>query len=175
MQMIADVLAVFLCTMFVVSAVPKIINLPAFKELTVAYGVLPDPIAAAFGILLPFTELFGAALLLHGGTAIYGVLILLGLLLSFAYAVSTILRTKKTIDCGCYGKFFDAKADRFTLIKIGILTVAAFIVLIRATAHPVHLSLNTVLLGSFLTVGFLTAQAVWSYHTKAMDTLKNHH
>ena len=94
---------------------------------------------------------------------------------AFAYAVSTILRTKKTIDCGCYGKFFDAKADRFTLIKIGILTVAAFIVLIRATAHPVHLSLNTVLLGSFLTVGFLTAQAVWSYHTKAMDTLKNHH
>src|SRR5690606_37782247 len=171
----ADVLAVFLCTMFVVSAVPKIINLPAFKELTVAYGVLPDPIAAAFGILLPFTERFGAALLLHGGTANYGVLILLGLLLSFAYAVSTILRTKKTIVCGCYGKFFDAKADRFTLIKIGILTVAAFIVLIRATAHPVHPSLNTVLLGSFLTVGFLTAQAVWSYHTKAMDTLKNHH
>jgi hypothetical protein len=169
---IADTLAMFLCTLFAVSAVPKILNLSAFKELTAAYGILPDPIAGIFGMLLPFAELLGAALLLYGETAIYGALILLGLLLSFAWAVSTILRSKKTITCGCYGKFFDARADRFTLFKIGILAISALIVLIHTSAHPVRLSVKAAFLGGFLTVCLLTAQAVWTYHTKMMDRLK---
>ncbi|MEW9032259.1 MAG: MauE/DoxX family redox-associated membrane protein [Planifilum fimeticola] len=173
MQMLTDVLAMFLCTLFVISAVSKIAHLSAFRELTVAYGVLPAPIARGLGILLPFAELSGAALLCHGGTSLYGSLVLLVLLLGFAWAVSTVLRAKKNVSCGCYGKFLDASADRFTLFKIGVLAAAALIVMIRSFSHPVHPSPGSILLGSFLTACLLAAQAVWAYHAKVMDRLKN--
>lgn len=172
MQMLADILAMFLCTLFIVSAVPKLIHLSAFRELTVAYGVLPAPIARVLGTFLPFAELLGAALLFHGGTALYGSLILLVLLLGFAWAVTTVLRSQKTVSCGCYGKMLDARADRFTLFKTATLGAAAIIVLIRSFSHPVHPSPESIFFGSLLTVCLLTAQAVWSYHAKVMDRLK---
>jgi len=173
MQMLADILAMFLCTLFIASAAPKLLHLSAFRELTAAYGVLPGPLARVLGSLLPFAELSGAALLCHPKTALCGSLILLLLLFGFAWAVSAVLRAKKTVRCGCYGKFLDARADRFTLIKIGILTAAAITVLIRSFSHPVRPSPESFFFGSFLTACLLAAQAVWTHHAEAMDRLKS--
>ena len=152
----------------------KIAHLSAFRELTVAYRGFARPDHRVRRILLPFAELSGAALLCHGGTSLYGSLVLLVLLLGFAWAVLHRPARQKKRQLRMLRQVRRQGGPVHPVQKIGVLAAAALIVMIRSFSHPVHPSPGSILLGSFLTaLLFRAAQAVWSYHAKVMDRLKN--
>jgi len=173
METFYSALAICLSVMFLVSAVLKILHFPSFIELVFAYEVLPRFFSKAFAIALPFLELAVSISLLFEQTLVYGTVLSLLLLLSFAYAVIRVLQERKVITCGCYGKFLDTKADGFTVAKISILMILAFTLILGKGSFPVQLTAESLLTGMAMTGVLLVAQAVWAAHQKAVGILKN--
>lgn len=173
MVSLLDVLVVFLSFTFLFSAIPKLIHLSSFVELVKDYGVLPTMISGAVAVLIPFGELTGATLLLFPETLQAGSLILLVLLLSFLYAVSQVIRRNKILTCGCYGKFLDAKADRYTWVKIIIMMSFPVLLLIYGNRVPFQFHIESIGAGILMVVFMLLLQKAWTVHQDTVQRLKN--
>ncbi|MFE1243458.1 MauE/DoxX family redox-associated membrane protein [Fictibacillus sp. NPDC058756] len=166
-----DIILLFIFTTFLISAIPKLINLKYFITLVHSYEVLPRFIGTIYGVLLPFIELGGTLLLLSKTYYIYGSLFLLFVLLSFTIAVTFVIRAKRDIKCGCYGKFLDSKVDSFTIIKIIILVISNLFIISNAQGYS-DMNLTNLLLGLFFTITLLLLQKIWSTYRVAVEQLK---
>ena len=115
--MVYSVLTVYLALTFLFSAIAKLRHMGSFVEVTQAYEVLSSPWDRIFACLLPFLEMGAVVFLLFRQTHVgeYGSLV--GLLSVFAWAVGSVIHSGRVITCGCYGKWMDAQADRFTLLE----------------------------------------------------------
>ncbi|WP_373285932.1 MauE/DoxX family redox-associated membrane protein [Marinithermofilum abyssi] len=175
-EIIYSVLTIYLCSIFLFSSIFKFLRLPSFVALVEAYGVLPSPYDRIFGYLLPPIELLGASLLLFPSTAVWGSFLLMGLLLCFAYAIRSVIRSGKVITCGCYGDFLDVQVDRWTLTKIGFLFVTCIVLALgHHFSDEIHFRFPLITVGVTLALLTVLVQKVWSSHQKALSKLKYPH
>ena len=93
---------ILLGVVFIVAALPKIADPPAFAHMIYNYRMLPGPLVNAAGLFLPWFELLSGVALVLGlwrrtATAAIG-----GLLVVFIAAISFNLMRGNPIDCGCF-------------------------------------------------------------------------
>ncbi|MZQ80589.1 hypothetical protein GQF01_00260 [Paenibacillus sp. 5J-6] len=167
MQTLVSSIQIGLCLLFLISAVMKLIDLSTFVDLVQKYEVLPSRLSTLYGYTAPVIELAAGFMLLFAVTYYLGAVIILLLLLSFGYAVQTAIQKEKDISCGCYGKWLDSQADKFTLIKIFILIlIDALLFVIHPADNP--FSLPSLVFGAVGTVIFLVMQILWNYNQQNM-------
>jgi len=87
---------------FVVAALPKIVDPPSFAHMIYNYKIMPWALVNPMALIMPWIELLSGLALILGiwkGTArtIIGIL-----LLTFIVAISINLARGNAIDCGCF-------------------------------------------------------------------------
>jgi hypothetical protein len=157
----------FLLLFFLCSSIPKLFNLSEFMQLVESYEVLTKGGSRTFGFFAPIFESIFAIMILVHATALYGLIGMLLMLITFFYAVSTVMKNKKVITCGCYGKFHDSKADIFTVIKIVFLKVVIIILLFYGVPK-FYFSILAAVTGVFITITFLIAQKLWDSYQETV-------
>jgi uncharacterized membrane protein YphA (DoxX/SURF4 family) len=137
---------------FVVAALPKITDPPAFAHMIYNYRLLPGPLVNIAGLFLPWFELLAGLGLVLGiwrrtAAAWIGVLLLV-----FIAAISFNLARGNAIDCGCFDpkdsgkgvqeRLFDMRM--VVLRDLGMLAMAAQVLLAtRERAAPEPPGLDT--------------------------------
>ncbi len=156
-------------SLFIISAITKFISLKEFIQLVTNFHVLPKPLINIVGILIPVLELVGAVFLLSDRTRIFGSFIVSFLLILFSYAVVQVLKTKRRISCGCYGRFIDAEVDAFTMGKI-----VYFLILITfiSLSETLELSVPSMIVGTSLTILVIAMQKVWQHYNQTLASLR---
>ncbi|AFH63023.1 MauE/DoxX family redox-associated membrane protein [Paenibacillus caseinilyticus] len=160
-------IVVGLVIIFLLSAVMKLRDLPAFLQLVADYEVLPPRLSSLYGVLTPFLEIAGALMLLYPGTRIAGASLLLALLASFGGAVLTVMLSGRQVSCGCYGKWMESNADGFTLVKILLL----FLLLVTMLVFPeeaMRVTWPSIGLGLLVALVFFVLQMIWNYYQENM-------
>jgi hypothetical protein len=90
-----------LAMVFLIAAVPKIIDPFSFADVIGAYGLLPEPLLLPVAVLLPLTELALVPALLYGRKeGLWGAGVLM---LVFMGVLLFGIRMGLDIDCGCFG------------------------------------------------------------------------
>jgi len=174
MENVISIIISLLIITFLMSSLPKIVYLKDFMELVLNYKVLPDFLSRIVAFIIPIAELTAVYLLLSEKTVILGIVLICSLLTSFHYAVSKVLKEDRKIYCGCFGKFMDSIADRFTLVKIKTylaisLTTGTIIFLYTPS---LELNISNVSFGTFLALVLLILQKTWSAHQDVNIRLK---
>jgi putative oxidoreductase len=87
---------------FIVAAVPKILDPPSFAHMIYNYRLLPGPAVNAFALVMPWIEILtGAALVLgiflRTAAKVAGLL-----LLTFIAAIGINLARDNAVQCGCF-------------------------------------------------------------------------
>ena len=119
---------VLLATVFLAAAIGKLADRDGSRQAIRGFGV-PDGASRPVAILLPVAELAVAASLLPAGSARFGGLGALALLVLFVVAIVRVLRTGHEVDCHCFGQLHSAPAGRATLLRnVALAAVAAFVV-----------------------------------------------
>lgn len=114
-----------LATVFVVAAVAKLGDRPAFEQAVVGYRLLPDRWNRVVARALPPLELT-AGLLLLAGVATAAVAAGLGLLVAaFVAAVAANLARGRRITCGCFGATVERELSWWTVARNVVLLGAA--------------------------------------------------
>ena len=88
---------------FVVAAVPKLLDLRGFEAAVENYALLPTRLVRPVTRALPWVELISAGALIVGVAVAPIALLASLLLLAFATAISVNLLRGRRIDCGCQG------------------------------------------------------------------------
>jgi uncharacterized membrane protein YphA (DoxX/SURF4 family) len=93
---------VALGVIFILAALPKIADPPAFAHMIYNYRMLPGPLVNVLALFLPWLELFaGAALVLGIWRRPAGIAVGL-LLVVFVAAIAFNLTRGHAVDCGCF-------------------------------------------------------------------------
>ncbi|MFD1425619.1 hypothetical protein JOD24_000291 [Kroppenstedtia sanguinis] len=172
--MVYSVLTVYLALTFLFSAIAKLRHMGSFVEVTQAYEVLSSPWDRIFACLLPFLEMGAVVFLLFRQTHVWGVWILVGLLSVFAWAVGSVIHSGRVITCGCYGKWMDAQADRFTLLKIASLGVVCMVLLGgQISGAGIDLRALPLTSGAILFLLSLLAQKIWISYQNSLARLRH--
>lgn len=171
MQLLYNILVHLLIIVLIFSSIPKIMYLKNFLILVEEYNFLPLPILKLYGILLPFAELVGAMLLSIKGMLVYASILIFILLASITLGVIYMLRTKKIITCGCYGKLLDSDVSTFTLIKLLFLASISLMLAFSNNQFQVELGVFPLLAGLFLTAILISTEKIWSNHKDAIKNL----
>lgn len=162
-----------LVVIFFVSGISKMIYLKSFIRLVISFQILPPAIAKFCGLILPFIELSGSLLLLSNQYFFYGIFLLVSLLISFLYVVISVLKTQKSVSCGCYGIFLESTVDLFTLSKIIILLLFLLIALGSKHSYLNTFSPWSLIIGIFLCLLIFICQKIWNVHQEVMGILRS--
>src|SRR6266704_1448883 len=87
---------------FVVAALPKIVDPPSFSHMVYNYRILPGALVNLMGLTMPWVELLCGLALILGiwrGTA---TAIIAAMLVVFMIAIGINLGRGNAIDCGCF-------------------------------------------------------------------------
>ncbi|MBV8519389.1 MAG: DoxX family membrane protein [Acidobacteria bacterium] len=130
---------------FVVAALPKIADPPAFAHMIYNYRILPGGFINLAAITMPWVELFAGLALILGVWTRAARWIITALLVTFMVAITINLARGNAIDCGCFdvsaaGRTYEERlADmRFVLFRdTGMLLMVAQLALAdRARRTP---------------------------------------
>ena len=120
-----------LAVVFVVAAVPKLIDPGSFANDLLNYRLLPENLVGLVALFVPALELVIAAALLwpryQRGAALLSTLLLVG----FAAAMAQARIRGIDLSCGCFGAAFES--------KVSWLTVARSMLLAAMSAVPLFL------------------------------------
>jgi len=122
---------------FVVAALPKITDPPAFAHMIYNYRLVPGALVNGLALVMPWIELVVGILLILGAWRREAALVAALLLIVFLGAIGWNLARGHAIDCGCFdvrsaGKTPDQLlADmKWVLLRdVGLLLLAAQVVL----------------------------------------------
>jgi putative oxidoreductase len=122
--------------MFLYAGAVKLARYDHSGLIVARYKILPEPIASALGLVLPWVEVFAGVVLLFGrfGPAGPALSTLLGL--AFAYASSAVLRRGDDAPCGCSG----GTEDRVTWATLAraLLIACCGLMLLAIDWNTVH-------------------------------------
>ena len=118
---------------FVVAAIPKIVDPPSFAHAVYNYRMVPGPFVNLIGLVMPWLELLSGLALVLGLFRRAASVVIGAMLLVFIGGISLNLARNNPIDCGCFdphaaGKSREERfADmRFVLIRdVGMLVMVA--------------------------------------------------
>ena len=87
---------------FIVAAVPKIIDPPSFAHMIYNYRLLPGPAVNAFALVMPWIEILTGAALVLGVVVRTAAKVAGLLLLAFIVAIGVNLARNNAVQCGCF-------------------------------------------------------------------------
>jgi hypothetical protein len=87
---------------FVASAIPKLVDPPAFAHMVYNYRLLPGTLVNALALVMPWIELLVGVLLVLGAWRREAALVAALLLVVFLGAIGWNLLRGHAIDCGCF-------------------------------------------------------------------------
>lgn len=135
-----------LATILLFAGITKLLNPASSIKTLQNYAILPKAFTPFFGILLPVIEIcLSFGLLLPATTAVAG-LGAMCLFMLFGIGTILVLRQGRVVDCGCFGSMQTSKVNKYTLIRIVLLIIAASGVLFS---------------GKILTQQFLSEKLIW--------------
>lgn len=158
---------------FLMSAVPKLAAPRQFASDVQQYGILPRPLASAFGYALPYVELTTAALLLTGFYTDWAALGVAVMLVVFMVAVGVAMVRKLNLSCSCFGLLYRERVGWSTQVRDGILLTMALFILVADTggptvadmlaepgklSHALGLALTVIVLASALAIAALSVR-----------------
>ena len=119
---------VALALVFAVAGAAKLFDLPGSRRSLSEFGIPARtlPIAA---VLLPMLELATAVALIPPGSARWGALAALLLLLAFIAGITNANLRGQAPDCHCFGQLHSAPAGRGALARNGVLAALAAVVI----------------------------------------------
>jgi uncharacterized membrane protein YphA (DoxX/SURF4 family)/thiol-disulfide isomerase/thioredoxin len=118
---------VALAAVFAVAGVAKLLDRPGTRRSLSEFGV-PERALPVATLLLPLLELATAVALIPPGSARWGAVAAMTLLLAFIGGITHALARGRTPDCNCFGQVHSAPAGRGTLLRNGVLAVFAAVV-----------------------------------------------
>jgi hypothetical protein len=118
---------------FVVAALPKIADPPAFAHMIYNYRLLPGGLVNVLALILPWVELFAGLALILGVWKKEAAVVAAVLLLVFMVAIGINLARGHAVDCGCFDVRSAGKSReelsaemRWVLLRdVGLLLLAA--------------------------------------------------
>jgi thiol-disulfide isomerase/thioredoxin len=169
-------LRITLAAVFLLAAVGKFRDLRGTVEALGAFGV-PEGVARWAGPGLPLAELGAATLLLLEPLAGVGAGLALALLLLFIMGIARSLARGEAPDCHCFGQIHSEPAGVSTLIRNGLLSAAAAVILLLGRGPAIGASLSgsgTLLLATTIIASVLTivCLALWSERTRLTGELE---
>jgi uncharacterized membrane protein YphA (DoxX/SURF4 family) len=93
---------IFLGLIFVVAALPKIVDPPSFAHMVYNYRILPGGLINISAIVMPWVELFAGLALILGVWTRPARWIVAAMLVTFIIAIAINLGRNNAIDCGCF-------------------------------------------------------------------------
>jgi thiol-disulfide isomerase/thioredoxin len=117
-----------LAALFLVAGGAKLADRDGSRAAVAGFGL--KRFIAVVAVLLPLAELLATALLLPSGTARWGGLLALVLLVAFGVAIASALRRGEAPDCHCFGQLQSAPAGRVTLARNAVLAVLSGFVVV---------------------------------------------
>lgn len=87
---------------FVVAAIPKIVDPPSFAHMIYNYRLLPSLVIDPAALVLPWLELFTGIALVAGFWRRTAATIAGALLLAFVLAIGVNLARRNAVQCGCF-------------------------------------------------------------------------
>lgn len=120
-KIVTWVLCVILAAVFVVAAVPKLIDPGSFANDLLNYRVLPESLVGLVALFVPALELMIAAALLwpryQRGAALLSTVLMIG----FAAAMAQARIRGIDLSCGCFGAAFESKVSWLTVARSTLL------------------------------------------------------
>jgi uncharacterized membrane protein YphA (DoxX/SURF4 family)/thiol-disulfide isomerase/thioredoxin len=115
---------------FIAASVPKLQHQVEFVNTVVAYGILPDVLAEAYGLAVPWVELFVGCCLVLGifirfATAPLGI----PLIISFVVASTYSLINPTGESCGCFGELITLNHQASLSLDVVMLSMSLLILL----------------------------------------------
>jgi len=135
MEIVSLIIRLLIAVMFVVAGVNKFADLQATRQSIRGFG-LPDWTAPSFAILLPFSELSVALLLVPASTVLWGAIGAIALLLIFIVAIGINLILGRRPDCNCFGQLHSKPIGWPMIVRNGILASAAGLVFWEGRKTP---------------------------------------
>lgn len=128
---------VILAAVFAVAGVAKLLDRKGSREGLEGFG-LPASLAVPGAVLLPVAELLVAVFLLPVDTAFYAGIGALVLLLAFIAGIAYNMANGRAPDCHCFGQLHSEPAGWSTLIRNGVLSLVAILLLSGGPDRPGH-------------------------------------
>jgi putative oxidoreductase len=132
MKIVTWAFCVFLAVVFVVAAVPKLIDPGSFANDLLNYRLLPENLVGLVALFVPALELAIAAALLwpryQRGAALISMLLLVG----FAAAMAQARIRGIDLSCGCFGAAFESKVSWLTVARSMLLAAMSAVPLLFA-------------------------------------------
>lgn len=175
MNEILSILIIFISSFFVISGMPKLVNIKASVALTIDYNLLPKKIASVFGVILPFAEITLGITLFFNEFRLHACIGLLLLLFCFYVAVKHVMNTGKELSCGCYGKLIDSKVDKFTVFKILLLGIVISIITLTTVLSEITTQIDiggVTVIGISLSVTLFLFQYLWTTNKNSREILR---
>ena len=155
--------------MFLVAGGAKLADLPGSRRAVAGFGA-PERLAHIAGVGVPLCELAAAVALFPTGSARYGALGALGLLVVFMVGIAVAMVRGREADCHCFGQLHSAPVGWRTLARNGgLAAVAAFVVVegwrspgVSATGWVARVSMGWLVAGGAgVVVAALVGFQVW--------------
>jgi hypothetical protein len=132
MKILTWAFCVILAVVFVVAAVPKLIDPGSFANDLLNYRLLPENLVGLVALFVPALELAIAAALLwpryQRGAALISMLLLVG----FAAAMAQARIRGIDLSCGCFGAAFESKVSWLTVARSMLLAAMSAVPLFFA-------------------------------------------
>lgn len=121
---------VVLAAVFAVAGTAKLLDQPGSRRSLADFGVPPPALPIAV-LLLPLLEIATAVALIPPGSARWGGLAALLLLLGFIGGVANAMRRGRAPDCHCFGQLHSEPAGPRTLARNAALGALAVVILLK--------------------------------------------
>jgi uncharacterized membrane protein YphA (DoxX/SURF4 family) len=112
-------------SVFLMAALPKVIEPSAFVQSVKNYRILPAPADVAFARTVPWLELAVAISLFTGVGVQFAAGVAILLLLSFMAAVAVAIRRGQLVNCGCFGLLYAEPVGWHTEVRDFVLVLLA--------------------------------------------------
>ena len=132
---------VILAAVFVIAAVPKLIDPGSFANDLLNYRLLPESLVGLFALFVPALELMIAGALLWPRYQRGAALLSTVLLVSFAVAMAQARIRGIDLSCGCFGAAFESKVSWLTVARSMLLAAMSAVPLL--SPPPVAAELRT--------------------------------
>ena len=119
--------------LFVIAAVPKIVDPPSFAHMIYNYRIVPGSVINLMALTMPWVELLAGLALILGVWRRAALMLIAAMLVVFITAIGINLARGNAIDCGCFNvadagksyeqRIFDMKLDVFR--DLGMLLMVA--------------------------------------------------
>ncbi len=135
MALIVLAVRLLLACVFLVAAAAKLADRAGFGKALNDFGI-PARIARPLRFLTPLAEAATAVLLIPGGTARWGAVGALGLLVVFSIAIGVNLTRGRKPDCHCFGQLHSSPAGWTAIARNGLFAAGAGFLLWKGGRFP---------------------------------------